>query len=514
MGAKMNYDSSGKWVQQDVFALASKFADLVEKQPARFNPTTKWWENIKREEILTKLLERAATQVARKQDDSQIQAAAPTQDEWANWLGISKWAISQKQSCDAVARFLGKALESNHPIPDAYFLEFPQLFSSLIEKDDSRLTGNNDVSRDWLTIAINSTRGDAIQALLDLALRQKNAGKEIEPWIFELISKRLQLPEESPAIFALLGSRLRFVIHLFEGRIKESPLLLLPPDKPSHRAATLVAHFKYDRPWNLILKTFPRIITAALQTLKAMPTDAEDNEAKQNRRDFGLRLGIHIVSYYWSSSFPSDSDGEATMDQFFAIAGNSTRAALISHIATIWEKHAAEADDKTIVKVMRIWERRFAQITQKIKGGGESNTDFDGELAEFTDWLHCECFPFEWRSSLAKQAVGQLRKAPHSHRLLEAISKFGVMPDRLRAMLEIFRELLKRPSDELRWSIQFKDVSPVIALGLASDNPDTKKNADECRDSLLKMGFSDFLNLDVPESGIKSTGRATPDGAP
>ena len=69
------------------------------------------------------------------------------------------------------------------------------------------------------------------------------------------------------------------------------------------------------------------------------------------------------------------------------------------------------------------------------------------------------------------------------------------MPNRLEYMLDLFKALLKKPSDELRWSIQFKDVAPTISLGLASDKPKIKKLAEECKNLLLLMGFSDFLNL-------------------
>lgn len=69
------------------------------------------------------------------------------------------------------------------------------------------------------------------------------------------------------------------------------------------------------------------------------------------------------------------------------------------------------------------------------------------------------------------------------------------MPDRLEAMLQLLRLLLQKPSDELRWSIQFKDLAPVISLGLASDNLDIRRLAEGCKNLLLLMGFSDFLNL-------------------
>ena len=52
-----------------------------------------------------------------------------------------------------------------------------------------------------------------------------------------------------------------------------------------------------------------------------------------------------------------------------------------------------------------------------------------------------------------------------------------------------------RPSDALRWSIQFKDLAPVVSLGLASENPKAKNLAKECKDLLLPMGLSEFLAL-------------------
>jgi hypothetical protein len=144
--------------------------------------------------------------------------------------------------------------------------------------------------------------------------------------------------------------------------------------------------------------------------------------------------------------------------------------------------------------VLHIWERRFAQIERKLKVDAASS-EYDSELAESIDWLSCECFPFEWRLNHAMSALKRLKKSPQAYRLLKVISEYGIMPDRLESMLDLFKALLKKPSDELRWSIQFKDLAPIISLGLASDKSSTKKLANECKNLLLNMGFSDFLNL-------------------
>jgi hypothetical protein len=493
--AGYEYDSTGKLQHENVFELATKFADLVEKLPQRFDPNAKWWENIDRSEILNKFLDRAADRLSKKQNDEKTSTPTPTEGEWANWFGITQWVMAQPWPRHAASRFLRNTLKSECVIPDRYFSELPELLRRLIEEVDPQLLANKNSFGDWLTTAINSVRGEAIEALLNLASRQKNAGKKIEPWIFELIRSRLELPEESPAIFALFGTNLRFLIHLFRQELKDSSSLLFPPDRPEHRSAVITAHFKYDQPWNAIIEIFPKFINDALDTLQTMQVEANDNEAKQNRRDFGSQLGTHIACYYWSGSFATDSEGEAALDRFFDVASRSTRATLISQIAWIWEKHTGEPpDEKVIGRVLRIWERRYAQIEKKLKTGNASS-EYDGELAESIDWLSCECFPFEWRFNHAKSALERLKKAPQAYRLLKAITEFSVLPGRLESMLELLKALLKRPSDELRWSIQFKDLAPVISLGLASENPNTKKLVKECKDLLLKMGFSDFLNL-------------------
>ena len=140
-------------------------------------------------------------------------------------------------------------------------------------------------------------------------------------------------------------------------------------------------------------------------------------------------LILAIACYYWGGSFATDSEGEAALDGFFDAASPNTRAALIGQIAWIWEKHSGEAiEEKTIKKILRIWERRFAQIEKALKASNGTSAEFDGEHAESIDWLSCECFPFEWRFRHAKSSLDHLKKAPRAYKLLKAISEFGAMP--------------------------------------------------------------------------------------
>jgi hypothetical protein len=276
-----------------------------------------------------------------------------------------------------------------------------------------------------------------------------------------------------------------------------SPQLLFPSGRPAHQKAAIVSHFRYAGAMSTVIATIPKLVSTALQTLELVVAEGKEGDANQDVRDFSSRLGIHIAFYYWNDDFPSEAEGEAALDHYFEAATERDRAFFISQIASIFERHAkGEPDTNLISRVMRIWERRYGQIIESLKKGSRAaSSGYDGELSAFTDWLCCECFPFEWRFTHAKQAIEKLKKAPHSHRLLKTISALGEKDDHLGSALQLLRGVLAKPSDELRWSIHFGELGPVIVRGLASGDRDTKRYAAESRDLLLKLGFFDFLEI-------------------
>jgi hypothetical protein len=398
-----------------------------------------------------------------------------------------------------VAKFIQAALTASHAMPAAYFFNVGELLRDLIEEDDPRLEDQSDSAlNDWLTTAINSIRGDAIEALLDLALHQKKAQGHVERWIFDLIWKRLGTPDESPAIFALLGAKLRLFVYLFGDRIKNGPDRLFCVDKPIHREAAIVAHFTYDHPMTTVIAAWPVLPAMAIASLENMQKMKDDNE-RDNRRNFGSQLGTHLAFYYWNAAFVTDADGEAILDWFFAVASKETRAGLISVIGSIFEKET-EFSNKVSPRAMRIWERRYTTIVEQLSVAPEKIEYYERELGEFLDWLHCECFPFDWRVGYVINAINQLRKSPEAFQLLETISTYSNRPDRLRAALRILHALLSIPSDELKWSIRAKEISPLISKGLADDDSSVRQLAEQVRDLLLKLGFFEFLEVGIKQS--------------
>jgi hypothetical protein len=489
-------DSEGKLHHENIFAVAAKFAGLVAACPERFDPKSKWWENITRVEVLNNLLDSTADRFAKMQNDSKPVIADPTQEEWDIWFGITRWVMVHPWPRHSASRFLRNALKSNCAIPDRHAVALNETLRSLIEEADPQLLGERNSFGDWLTSAINSVRGEALEALLNLAYRQKKNGKTIDAWIFELIRSRLLNTDESPAIFALFGSNLRFLVHLFGSEFKQSPELLFPPARPLHQQACLVAHFCYDRPDIYNIMTFPNILSWGLKALKALPKELAEKDSGQTLRDFRQRLGIQIAFYYWNNAFSNDLKGEAALDAFFTNAAPKTRAAVITQIGSIFEKSTNEQPSKELFRrAMRIWERRYEQIALGVDCSEDLVDEYDGELFGFTNWLDSECFSFDWRFEYGKKALNLLKKSREWYGLLKTISKWAESAEHLKSALEIFHVILKKPSETLRWSVQYKEFGPIISKGISSEDMDIRKIAEQCREELLKLGLFDFLEI-------------------
>ncbi|HTB83618.1 MAG TPA: hypothetical protein VK742_08190 [Candidatus Sulfotelmatobacter sp.] len=528
-----NPDQKSWWVQEDYGAFAKKFAELIESDPSRFLPETKWWENLKRPEPLFEPLSRAIERIQRKPNDQKrdFNAVLPTSNDWMNWFGLSKWIISQssiiqksKENSEnatvdrygrgdwywprtVVSNFLTAAIQSDLDEVTPFIVDAGRLLRDLAEAEDSGLHGlENNLMEEWLTTAINTVRGHAVEGILKLALRQKNTEKEIEPWIFEFICSRLNLLDESPAIFALVGANLRFCVYLFGERLKQSQNILFPQNRPEHERAAIVAHFCFDHPMTGILETFPDFLRRALVILEAVVAEKDSVQEKDKPRDFALQVGVHICFYSWNNAL-SNTDSEKLLDRFFAIARAETRASVIRQIAWIFERTERDQstdESKSIYqRVICLWERRYGQIVEAIDIGKAPLEKYETELASFLNWIVCECFAFEWRFKYAMQAIGMLKKMPDVFHLLDKLQEWNESaPERNKQSLQILVAILSRPNDQLRWQIQFKKLAPLLIRGMDGDS-EAQRYAKKCQDLLLKMGLFDFLDLSAVTESMK-----------
>jgi hypothetical protein len=375
------------------------------------------------------------------------------------------------------------------------------MLRKLVEDPDPRLEASKPSITDWLTTAINSVRGTAIEGLLELALSQKKTNEHTGPdsWILDVLTSRLTLPEESPAVFAIVGAHLRLSVYLFSEGMRSAQGLLLPPDRPMHRGSFLVAHFLYDNPMSGIIQTLPDLPQAALQWLENL-AEGDEKERRRGGRDFGSGLGTHLSFYYWNAAFRDQATADRTLDQFFEIAKAESRATTIGQIARIFEKSPPIKESADLYeRVMNLWDRRFANIEKAIDSGTHSPTEFHGELSEFIDWLECECFPFAWRFDRTMKAINRLEKGPTAYSLVETLENLTSSGQRIDEAIRILHALTAKASNEMRWSYREKHLKPVLERGLGSPNRNTRRLTEETQEMLLRQGFFEYLDLEAKQ---------------
>ena len=90
------------WIEEDVSALGVMFAELLESTPERFQASTEWWKSLTKPSVLLKPLDRATNRISEAAKDASESKAAPTENDWANWIGLASWITCQRSGSLAI----------------------------------------------------------------------------------------------------------------------------------------------------------------------------------------------------------------------------------------------------------------------------------------------------------------------------------------------------------------------------------------------------------------------------
>jgi hypothetical protein len=519
------HESDHWWVEEHISALGTKFADLIVSDPDRFQASTEWWKRLTRPVILYQPLDHAIKRISKEaKEDSN--AGLPPENEWRNWFGLADWISIQggtatptdSEANDTVrsedkdwnwsrimaVKFLGAAITPRYPVPDGLKPEIGRLLRKFLEDPDPRLAAKDKpMLQDWLTTAINSVRGTAIENLLELALKQKRDSPvgQAEDWIWDLFHTALLKEDQSPAVYAIMGARLNLALYIYGDRFKQEPHLLLPVDRATCRDAFLLAQVRYGNALGDLLEVLPAYPAAALDFLAELNSQ-EMLDHEQLSGDFGGRLGTHLAFYFWNDLFPGREAAEHALDRYFDLAQPSQRSRAIGDIARIFSEAQPIEENKSLYhRVQKLWDRRFAVIEEKRANNLYTAGDVHDELSAFVKWLGCECHPFGWRHDRVLRAIKILDtpvQPAFTMRTLESLSRD---PEKLAACTEILEALLSKETQIVSWAYSDREMKPILVRGLGSEDTAIKERTLRIQEILLRHGLFEYLDLNVaPEN--------------
>lgn len=521
------WEPTSRWIEHEDLTeethrkLARAFVDLIAKQPERFSADTRWWEYLRRPVMLSVPLGRWAELLNPKENSASRQAAGSV--DLASAFALADYIVTKSQDVEhdeaasedsltnpdwrqarlAIAHFLDAYLGSDCRSSE-WSTQIKELLLYLTRGPEWRLDclGQSE-HLDWQFEAINSVRGAAWDAVLKLALSEKNqpeSGAGVVPeWIPSLLTERLNpATNESPATFSLLGSNLRMLAYLLPDWLHAHSNLLFPADRLGCSEAALNGHFSYDQPYRAIIETIPHLHSLGLDSLERRAASAENSEeAGEKTRDFSSRLGFHIAFYAWNDWFPEPDQAGQLLDRFFSLASPSARAESLSYIGSVFEKVEAKEEVQALVKrTQGILDDRLKSIREALLSDASQLASYEAELGQLADLVAAECFPFEWRVETAAASLELIDQPRWSFQLIETVEDWAKNEERVPAGIRLLHALTKNLSDELRWSIQIKRLMPMLEKGRSSSITAVRNQTNELIENLLHHKFFELLDLD------------------
>jgi hypothetical protein len=270
------------------------------------------------------------------------------------------------------------------------------LLESELGSEENRIS----VESDYLTAAINSVSGKALEAAIRAAVwaKRSEVGEEGSaewrltermPSIAGLLD-RVVRPESGLPVDAraILGSQLGPMLWLDRAWMDEHRAQLFPTAEgaAAHRRAVWNTYLSYGRPYTIVVTLFSDQYSWSIEQLPG------DSSASENRRDAVSHLAEHLMTYYWQGSLPL-SDREGLVRRFYKRASAKTRRYALEFIGRSL-RNSGDVPPETLALLRELVEWRLNVVNGV--SGSEAKKEASGELQEYGWWFSSGKFQPDW----------------------------------------------------------------------------------------------------------------------
>ena len=442
----------------------------------------------------------------------QARVEAGNCEQLNRWFGFSQWVLSRpdddhespvrysdslredlswRSSRRAVGDFVKICLKEEINVPISAREDLAILLEALCTQFDWGLDRAISVlltPDDPFTDAINTTRGRALESLIDFGIwvrRYNNTTDVFE--ITSILEQRFHHEAECPLTmpeYAVLGRYFPHFYHLFKPWAVTHKSDLFPQDN----MLIWLAGFGSLLIWNRPSKPMFEIIRDDYEfALKHVDELKLQNQPGRELLDV---LGEHLFIYYaWDViSLKEDS---SLLDQFYqTFNGERQRwATLFDFVGrSLSSTTTQQLDDVLNDKVIAFFECRLE--------AGEPQ-----ELREFTYWLEAECLEAEWRldaysSILDVPDVLNMAFGEPQYASLHTEALHKMIPMHTEQVLSCFEKLVKATRAEDLDYIPLIETKAILKAGLNHEDENARKTAERIREALLRGEQLGFLDLD------------------
>lgn len=432
---------------------------------------------------------------------------------WAPVLDLCVWAVEHHPAAPIprhetendlteqwtrieIARLLNVGFENEeNPIPVSLRNQVWAVLEPLTfdpdptPEQEAQYRGSN---MDSPTLAINTTRGEAMHAVVRYALwvyrtTATNADDTSPPPVRQLpqevrdvLDVHLDITcDPSAAVHSTYGQWLPSLTFLDSSWVRER-LSEIFPDDPQYaylRDAAWDTYVIFGEPYNDLFKTIRNEYRKAVDRLG----DSSSPIAKPENSS--TRLGYHLAVLYLRGQI--DLDDELIV-RFFDRAAVEVRHAMVAYIGHIL-RESDEISAQVIKRAQRLWIMRLAESQTHSQPGNK-------ELTSFGRWFASGKLPGAWS---IEQLIHTLRltegKLDVGHMVFERLTEHASAYP--AEAVEVVRLISNGDQEGWRLTASFDKVQEILAASLASNETSVKDAATALIHHLGARGFSKLRSL-------------------
>ncbi|MDY0391065.1 MAG: hypothetical protein RBQ88_09120 [Desulfobulbus oligotrophicus] len=390
------------------------------------------------------------------------------------------WGRSRRAVVDFIDACVNKDTDAPITARDGLYA----LLNQVCTQPDRRLDHDHPVllnRDDPITEAINNTRSRALESLVNFGFWvHRHVPEDPLPEVTEILEKRLSKDAKIPLTrpeYALLGMHFRNLRVLNQDWAAQQREIFFPQaDKAVWRDA-FGSYIRFNRPAKLTFEILRSEFEYAIENLNILAPEKGDG------KELIDRLGQHLFTYYLWGVYPLTGD-ESLLERFYEKTKNDPKrwGQLFDHVGRSLRNSGRHLDKTLTDRIIAFFDWRF-EAAEPL------------ELQKFTFWLEAECLNPDWRLRSYSKIL-YLGRGKDVGLSLEVRVLNKLLPNHLALVVECFAKITDALDQGTQMYISDDEAKPILKAGLTAEDPQVLENAKRAQDNLLRLGRSDFLDIE------------------
>lgn len=422
--------------------------------------------------------------------------AAGQADDEVKESGIDEEDPSWRWAKQEAASLLLQGLQpSAGELPAALGGQVLQVLAELGESPDPTPTDDEQTygsdTEDPVTVALNSTRGQAVRGLIAYAAWRTRQGRSEADLgdVAPLLDQHLDpVIDPSSAVRSVYGQHFRLLLGIMpEWARSRSERIFgsnLPLDRPQHTAG--LAYLAFNQPTSGLLEALRPQYTA---WVKAVADGVFDQEPLYSFNSIAERLGEHLLLLYVWGHVDLDS---GPLADFFKTAPVEVRSRTLGHAGWQLWRSEDEVPTEVLMRLQILWESRRAAIeAASEQAPPDEGTSSAAELAAFGWWFRSDRFDREWA---LKQLLLALEHMPVGEEVNVDVTKqvARIANTNLEVALHAYDRLLHLARQTWHLSEVVHEGTVILKTSIESGQARLADQADGLINEIAGWGFLDI----------------------